>query len=43
MQVFGRLLLTEELPRVLDEFDIMAWKACAKGIFDEITAELPDE
>jgi len=39
--VFGRLLLDEELPRVLDEYDVMSWKACAKGIFAKMTAELP--
>jgi len=41
LQVFGRLLLNEELPRVLDEYDVMSWKACAKGIFDVLAAELP--
>jgi len=39
--MFAKLLLTEELPRVLDEYDIMSWKACAMGIFERMTAELP--
>jgi len=34
-------MLNEELPRVLDEYDVMAWRACASGIFKKLTAELP--
>jgi len=43
LQVFGNLLLEEELPRVLDEYDVMAWKSCMKGILTLLASEVPAE
>jgi len=43
LQVFGDLLLEEELPRVLDVYDVMSWKACMKGILTLIASEVPSE
>jgi len=42
LQAFGQLLIGVELPRVLDEYDIMAWKACTQGILSMISAEVPE-
>jgi len=41
LQRFGELLIYEELPRVLDEFDVMSWKACIHGLMEGIAADLP--
>jgi len=41
LQLFGKLLIYDELPRVLDEYDIMSWKACMEGVLAKIAADVP--